>query len=62
MLGAVAGVPALITAWLFQPGGTYLVVVHYDVALGDLPGFGLLSSHQSLHASFAEPIDPYASR
>ena len=45
-----------------QPGATYEVVVHYDVDLSDLPSFGLLDSHKELTATFAEPIDPYASR
>jgi Flp pilus assembly protein TadG len=45
-----------------QPGATYRVVVHYDVDLANLPSFGVLDSHKVLTASFAEPIDPMASR
>lgn len=45
-----------------QPGATYLVVVRYDVDLTNLPSFGVLDAHKEIAASFAEPIDPMASR
>lgn len=45
-----------------QPGATYRVVVHYDVDMTNLPGFGVLDSHKQLTATFDEPIDPMASR
>jgi Flp pilus assembly protein TadG len=46
----------------FVRGGTYTVVVSYDVPLDDLPGFGLLPTHKVLTESFAEPIDRYVSQ